>query len=205
MTALASIGAIALLVSLSGCYAPAPQSGLPEAVPASQFAKKSTSGLHSKKSDTKPEPSQQELFDYVRAKLLALSPSDGINDNVEVNFDPASSILSVTQPDGRCDIFLNAIDANSAIWETFDPSDTYHTREQILRVTLTSFSGKKARTCYDRSNHVDTSLAANRARLLFSLPKANAVPKFNQNMGKALTKLIVLAGGNPEKDIFGSP
>lgn len=203
MTALASLSAIALLVCLSGCNVLTPQSGQPLAVPASEFAKKPTSGQHVKKSELKPEPTQQELFDYVRGKLLALSPSDGINDNLEVTFDPASSILSVTQPDGRCDIFLNAIDANSAIWETFDPSNTYHTREQILRVTLTSLSGKKARTCYDTHNQVDTSLAANRARLVFSLPKTNAVPNFTVNMGKAITKLIVLAGGNPEKDIFG--
>lgn len=203
MTNLARLSAIALLVSLSGCYAPGAQSGQPEAVPASQFAKKSTSGQHAKKSELKPEPTQQELFDYLRGKLLALSPSDGINDNLEVTYDPASSILSVTQPDGRCDIFLNGVDANSAIWETFDPSDTYHTREQILRVTFTSLSGKKARTCYDTHNQVDTSLSANRARLVFSLGKANAVPNFTANMGKTITKLVVLAGGAPEKDIFG--
>jgi len=155
-----------------------------------------------KKATPKPEPTQQELFDYVRGKLLALSPNDGINDNLEVAFDPATSILSITQPDGRCDIFLSAIDSNSALWEVFDPSDTYHTREQILRVTLTSLGGKKARTCYDRENQVDTSVAPNRVRLLFSLYKANAVPKFTDSMGKALKKLVTLAGGSPEKDIF---
>ena len=157
---------------------------------------------HKKKAEPKPEPTQQELFDYVRGKLLALSPNDGINDNLEVAFDPATSILSITQPDGRCDIFLSAIDSNSALWEVFDPSDTYHTREEVLRVTLTSLSGKKARTCYDRQNQIDSSIAPNRARLLFSLTKANAVPNFTVNMGKALKKLVTLAGGAPEKDIF---
>lgn len=157
---------------------------------------------HKKKTDPKPEPTQQELFDYVRGKLLALSPNDGINDNQEVAFDPATSILSITQPDGRCDIFLSAIDSNSALWEVFDPSDTYHTREEVLRVTLTSLGGKKARTCYDSQNQVDTSIAPNRVRLLFSLYKANAVPKFTESMGKALKKLITLAGGAPEKDLF---
>jgi hypothetical protein len=151
---------------------------------------------------TKPEPTQQELFDYVRGKLLALSPSDGVNDNLEVAFDPATSILSITQPDGRCDIFLNAIDTNSTLWDVFDPSDSYHTREDVLRLTLTSLSGKKARTCYDKNNQVDTSIASNRARLLFSVPKANAVPKFAETMGKAIKKLIVLSGGAPEKELF---
>jgi hypothetical protein len=150
----------------------------------------------------KPEPTQQELFDYVRGKLLALSPSDGINDILEVAFDPATSILSITQPDGRCDIFLNAIDTNSPLWDVFDPSDTYHTREDVLRLTLTSLSGKKARTCYDKNNQVDTSIASNRARLLFSVPKANAVSNFPETMGKAIKKLIVLSGGAPEKELF---
>jgi hypothetical protein len=182
MTHLARICAAALILVLPACSAQTPH--------------------HGKKPDPKPEPTQQELFEYIRGKLLSLSPGDGINDNLEVAFDPASAILSITQPDGRCDIFLSAIDTNSAVWEVFDPSDTYHTREQVLRLTLTSLSGKKARTCYDSHNQVDTSLAANRVRLLFSLAKANEVPDFTENMGKAIKKLIVLAGGTPEKDLF---
>jgi len=151
---------------------------------------------------TKPDPTQQDIFDFVRGKLLALSPGDGFNDNVEVTFDAASSVLSITQPNGRCDIFLNAIDTNSATWEIFDPSDSYHQREDVLRITFTSLGGMKARTCYDKSNQVDPALAANRARLLFSLYKTNTVPKFTDTMGKALKKLIVQSGGAPEKKLF---
>ena len=33
-----------------------------------------------------------------------------------------TSVLTITQPDGRCDIFLNAIDNNSAVWEIIDPA-----------------------------------------------------------------------------------
>jgi hypothetical protein len=157
---------------------------------------------HAKKAAPKPEPTQQELFDYIRGKLLALSPSDGINDNQEVTFDLDTSIMSITQPDGRCDIYLSAIDPNSIIWEVFDPSDTYHTREDILRVTLTSLSQKKARTCYDSKNQVDESIATNHARLVFSLAMANAVPNFTETMGKAIKKLVVVAGGAQEKSIF---
>jgi uncharacterized lipoprotein YajG len=157
---------------------------------------------HHTKKPPKPEPTQQELFDYVRGELLALTPNDGINDNLEVAFDAATSVLSITQPDGRCDIYLGAIDSNSAIWEVFDPSDTYHTREQVLRLTLTSLSGKKARVCYDSHNQVDTSVPSNRARLLFSLPMANGVTGFTDKMGKAVKKLVALAGGAPEKDLF---
>jgi hypothetical protein len=198
MNRLAQIFAAALLVLMCGCGLlppPADQSTQPAPVKHKAVAVQHIT-------PKKAEPSQQELFDYVRGKLLALSPSDGFNDNQEVTFDPSTSILSVTQPDGRCDIFLSAIDTNSMIWEDFDPSDTYHTREDVLRLTLTALNGKKARTCYDTQNKVDASLSSNRARLLFSYSKAAMTPKFTDNMGKAIKKLIVLAGGTPEKNLF---
>jgi hypothetical protein len=200
MTRLARICAATLIVFLSACSAltPPPEQAA-QLVPLAQ-PRKATPAQHT--IAKKEEPSQQELFDYVRGKLLSLSPSDGFNDNQEVSFDPSTSILSITQPDGRCDIFLNAIDANSMIWEDFDPSDTYHTREDVLRLTLTALNGKKARTCYDAHNQVDTSIPSNRARLLFSVAKTNTVPKFTDNMGKAVKKLVVLAGGTPEKNLF---
>ena len=75
-------------------------------------------------------------------------------------------------------------------------------REQILRLTLTSLSGKKARTCYDKNNQVDPSVPANRARLLFSLAMSNAVPGFTDKLGKAVKKLVALAGGSAEKELF---
>jgi hypothetical protein len=40
---------------------------------------------HKKKAPPKPEPTAQELFEYIRGALLSLSPEDGINDNLEVN------------------------------------------------------------------------------------------------------------------------
>jgi hypothetical protein len=150
----------------------------------------------------KPEPTEQELFGYIRGKLLALSPSDGYNDNQEVSFDPATSILSVTQPDGRCDIFLGAIDTNSMLWEVYDPSDSFHARPKVLRLTLTSLSGQKARTCYDAHSQVDPTVPGNRARLLFSLQKSEAVSNFQENMNKAIKKLVTQAGGEPEKALF---
>jgi hypothetical protein len=195
----ARICGAAVLLCLPACDGLAPQTAQP--AQAAQVAPKPKPAQQTKKTPT-PEATQQELFDYVRGKLLALTPSDGINDNLEVAFNPDTSVLSITQPDGRCDIFLSAIDTNSPIWDTFDPSDTYHTREEVMRLTLTSMSGKKARTCYDKNGVVDTSLASNHARLLFSVPKADAIPGFSEKMGKAIKKMIVLAGGTPEKDIF---
>jgi hypothetical protein len=56
---------------------------------------------HQGKKAAKPEPSELDLFNYVRGKLLALSPGDGINDNLEVAFDQDTYVLTITQPDGR--------------------------------------------------------------------------------------------------------
>jgi hypothetical protein len=200
MTGLARICATALLLAPCACgpdrFHPAPA-----AQPRPAPHKAAGSGqAHA----NKPEPTQQELADYVRGKLLELSPNDGINDNQDVSFEAATGVLSVTQPDGRCDVFLGAINSNSLLWETFDPSDTYHPRAKVLRVTVTALGGQKARTCYDAHNQVDASVASNRARLLFSLPKTDVVPNFQQNMTKALKELVLSAGGAPEKDIFSN-
>jgi hypothetical protein len=42
----------------------------------------------------------------------------------------------------------------------------------------------------------------NRARFLFSQSKADDLPDFQDKMAKAFKKLIVLTGGEPEKDLF---
>jgi len=167
-----------------------------------QAAQTANPAHRANKREPKPEPTQQELFEYIRGKLLTLSPTDGFNDNLEVTFDPATSTLSITQPDGRCDIFVNALDTSSAIWEVMDLSDSSHTRGDLLRLTMTSSSGKKARTCYDNQNQVDKSISANRVRLVFAQNKANAVPDFTYNMTTAIKKLVVASGGAPEKKIF---
>jgi len=161
-----------------------------------------THARHAKKPEPKPEPTQQDLVDYIRGKFLALTPSDGYNDNIEVAFDPDTNALTVTQPDGRCENYLGALDSNSMIWEIFDPGDTHDLREKLLRLTITSMSGKKARTCYDRENHPDSSANTNRVRFLFSTGKAEEFPDFQENLAKAFKKLIALSGGIPEKKLF---
>jgi len=182
MTQLARICAAALIAILPACYA--------------------QTTTHKKWPDPKPEPTVQDLFEYVRGALLSLGPDDGVNDNVEVAFDPTSTVLKITLPAGHCDLFLNALNTNTAVWDSFDPSDSAQQREKLLRLSLVSLSGKTARICYDKFNHVDTTLTANRARLLFSLAKAEDVPGFQEKLAKAFKKLIVLSGGAPEQDIF---
>jgi len=150
----------------------------------------------------KPEPTESDLVEYIRGALLSLSPSDGINDNLDVRYDETNKVFTITTPAGHCDLFISALNPNNAVWDIFDPSDSDRQREKLVRLTMVSVSGKAARTCYDKLDHVDTTLIGNRARFLFSEPKADDVPDFHDKMTKALKKLIVLTGGVAEKDIF---
>lgn len=150
----------------------------------------------------KPEPTEPELVEYIRGSLLALSPADGMDDNLDVRYDPTTKVLTVDTPNGHCDFFIAALNANQAVWDVYDPSDTNRTREKVLRLTLVSVSGKAARACYDQANHVDPTMLTNRARFLFSQPKADEEPDFQDHMAKAFKKLIALAGGAPEKELF---
>ena len=219
MTQLACVGAIVLVLNLSACSIGTVLHGLstvqtPEPtktdsppqpakpVLVAQTAPPTTPAHKSKKPDPKPQPTEQDLLDYIRGKLLALSPEDGLNDNLEVSYDLDKSTMSITQPDGHCDISLNALDANSAFWDTLDPSDRYRARDEVLRLTITSQSGKNARVCYDRKNQINPNAAANRVRLLFAHSKANATPGFVDTMDRAVKKLVELSGGTAEKKIF---
>ncbi len=157
---------------------------------------------HKKKPAPKPVPTAQELFAYVRGALISFSPEDGINDNLEVALDPAGNVLAVKQPDGHCDLFLKALDANTLVWDIFDASDSVRTRTQILRLTVVSATGKTARTCYDNQDHVDKNVATNRARFLFSVAKTEEATGFQAKMTRAMKNLIALSGGAEEKDIF---
>jgi len=160
---------------------------------------------HAKAAEPVPEPTQQELAEYLRGKLLALSPNDGINDNVEVNFDPSTSTLTVVQPNSHCDQFLSSLDANNVSWDSFDPSDGQDSRNELLRLTVTSVSGKTARACFDVKGQTEAGASTNRVRLLFSLEKAEQVPGFKDKMAKTVKKLIVLSGGVEGKELFQDP
>ena len=178
MPFMARICAAAFVAILPACIAQTPQ--------------------HKKKSNPKPAPTAQELFEMIRGALLSYSPDDAINDNLEVTFDPASSVLTITQPDGHCDQFLNALDADTLVWDIFDASDSVTSRQQILRLNVVSQSGKTARTCYDNENRIDEKASTNRARFLFSLTKTEDIYDFRSRIEKALKKLIVMSSESPE-------
>ena len=182
MKPMARIFAATLIAALPACAAQ-PVHGKPKAPP-------------------KPEPTLQETVEYIRGALLSLSPDDGINDNLDVGFNPDTKVLAVLQPDGHCDQFMGSLNANDVVWDVIDPSSTTQQRERLLRLTLVSVSGKKARTCYDKFNHVDPAILDNRARFLFSLSKAEQMPDFQNKMAKALKRLIELSGGTPASNLF---
>jgi hypothetical protein len=155
-----------------------------------------------KKQTPAHEPSSSELFAYVHGKLLEYSPEDGVNDNLEISLDPTSTVLTIKQPDGHCDIFLSALDANTIAWDVYDATDSMQTRAPLARLTVDAIAGKKARTCYDTDNNVDPSIPSTRARILFSWDAIPDGSGFQAKFTKALKKLIKLSGGMTDKDIF---
>lgn len=157
---------------------------------------------HKKKADPKPEPTSADLFAYVRGALIEYSPDDRVNDNLEVSIDPTATVLTIKQPDGHCDIFLGALDANTIAWDVYDASDSMQTRAPLARMTVISVAGKKARTCYDVDNNIDPSIPVTRVRILFSWDKIPEGSGFQAKMTKAIKKLITQSGGYAEKDIF---
>jgi hypothetical protein len=157
---------------------------------------------HKARPEPKVNATAPELFEYVRSALLLLTPDDGINDNLEVTFNWNTNVMTIAQPGGHCDLFMNALNTNDVAWDMFDPSDAHETRDKLLRLTLVSVSSTKARTCYDKENEVDDSVPTNRVRLLFSYTKADQWPNFQTKLAKALKRLIVLSGGTPEKTLF---
>lgn len=152
--------------------------------------------------EPKPEATAPELFEYVRSALLLLTPEDGVNDNIEVRFDWTTNVMTILQPGGHCDIYMNALNSNDVAWDVFDPSDTRETRDKLVRLTMVSVSGAKARTCYDKAGRTDESVPNNRIRLLFSYSKADQWPGFQAKFAKAIKRLVVLSGGAPEVKLF---
>ncbi|HEU5352118.1 MAG TPA: hypothetical protein VFU55_11025 [Terracidiphilus sp.] len=157
--------------------------------------------VHHKKK-AKPAPTAPELAEYIRGQMLSLSPDDGYNDNQEVSFDADGKVMTVKQPDGRCEIYFGNLDANTIVWDDFDASDSNDTREKLLRATIIGLSGKPARVCYDKQNHPVSSIPDNRARLLFAQYKTTQNPDFAYQMTKALQALIALDGGLPAQKLF---
>lgn len=152
--------------------------------------------------EPKPEATAPELFEYVRSALLLLTPEDSVNDNLEVTFDWTTNVMTISQPGGHCDVYMNALNSNDVAWDVFDPSDAHETRDKLVRLTMVSVSGTKARTCYDKAGRVDESVPSNRIRLLFSYSKADQWPNFQTRFSKAIKRLVVLCGGAPEVKLF---
>src|SRR3569623_1397981 len=157
---------------------------------------------HAKKAAPKKEPTSAELFAYLRGALLEYSSDDAAIDNLEVALDPTATVLTIKQPDGHCDIFLNALDANTISWDVYDASDSMQTRAPVARLTVVSVAGKKARTCYDPENNIDPAINVTRARILFSWEKIPEGSGFQAKFTKAFKKLITHSGGAAEVSLF---
>lgn len=157
---------------------------------------------HAKKAAPVKEPTAAELFAYLRGALLQYSADDGVNDNLEVSIDPTATVLTIKQPDGHCDIFLSALDANTISWDVYDATDSMQTRAPLARLNVVSVAGKKARTCYDPENNIDPAPLPTRARILFSWEKIPEGSGFQSKFTKAFKKLITQSGGAAEASLF---
>jgi len=157
-----------------------------------------------KQAALKPELTSAELFAYIRGSMMQYSSDDGVNNNLEVSIDPTATVLTVKQPDGHCDIFLSALDANTITWDVYDASDSMQTRAPLARLTVIAVAGKNARTCYDMANNVDPSAPGTRARLLFSWDRIPENSGFQTKFTRAFKKMIVLSGGATENNLFSN-
>jgi len=229
--AAAAIGSLALLVALSACskqdlrqsyretqkeldklterFRQPEDSSTPNAVPPAPIlpTPPAKPAKHAKAApeapaEPEPEPTQQELVDYLRGKLLSLTPSDGANDNVEVRFDPSTAVLTMIQPNSRCDHFLGALDAGNISWDIYEPGDGQSAENELLRLSVTSVSGRAARACYDANGRPEEGTATSRIRLLFSRVKADQIPGFKEKMTKVVKQLILLSGGVEGKEYY---
>lgn len=140
-----------------------------------------------------------ELFAYIHGALMEYSADDGVNDNLEVTIDPTATIITIKQPDGHCDIFLDSLDPNTITWDVYDASDSMQTRAPLARMTVIALAGKKARACYDPENNVDPSTPVTRARILFSWDKIPEGSGLQTKFTKAIKRLIVMSEGGVEK------
>jgi len=132
-----------------------------------------------------PLPRSRSYFSTSAARSYLLSPDDGINDNVEVTFNPATSVLTVTQPSGHCDEFLNALDAQNAVWDQFDPSDAQQTRRKSWSDSRWfRWPANQPVSATTRQTRLTPAFRGNRVRLLFSFSKAEQWPLFQEKFSR---------------------
>ena len=79
---------------------------------------------------------------------------------------------------------------------------SHELRSPLARLTVDAIAGKRARTCYDAENNLDTSIPSSRARILFSWAMIPDGSGFQAKFTKALKKLIKQSGGMTDKDIY---
>ena len=159
--------------------------------------------MHRKKAvAAKPEATAAELFEYIRGTLMAYSPDDRINDNLDVSLDPTATVLTIKQPDGHCDIFLGALDANTVTWDFYDASDSMVSRQPLARMSVVSLPGKSAAHLLrpgQPGRPVDSDQPGAIAVFVGEDSRGSGV---QSKVTKAMKKLIALSGGYAEKDIF---
>ena len=161
-------------------------------------------GTAQRKPEPKPEPTAQELFEYVRSALILLSPDDGINDNLEVTFNPATQLddRNAARRPLRSISRMRSTQTMSA-WDVFDPSDA----SRVPRTALAPYTGLRQRQegaepATTRQNKSMQALPANRVRLLFSLSQGGPVAQLPGQIVKGLQESHRAERCRTREDIF---
>lgn len=151
-------------------------------------------------------PSKQETFDYIRTKLISLSPSDGTNNynKVYTHVDECTIQYSRAETPGQTEVtFFSELDANSLSWDIVDVNGNGGHWNKILRLTIVAQQNGTASAFVQSDGTITKKFQ--KENFSFDMTKAADIPNFQDRMSKAIKRAIELCGGKKEeKDPFGN-
>lgn len=103
-----------------------------------------------------------------------------------------------------CKMFFANLDANTIAWDIYDPNKNGENKfAKLLRITIAGKQGVAARKTFNaEGQEVEYTNGNNKTFLSFSLTKAADIPNIQNQLEKALKRLITLCGGEPERNQF---
>jgi hypothetical protein len=173
--------------------------------------------MHTPKRDELTE--KASLLNFLRAKIMVLAPDSFFFNYMidaaynEYNCTLAFACHSRSDMNSLRIIDFSQLDANSLVWEIYQPPKYY---KRSLRLTLIGKNGSGTIKEYRYNGH-DLSPRdytasfngeiepASPPSFLFDVSKAADIPNFQEEVSKAVKRLIELCGGKKEgKDPFAN-
>jgi hypothetical protein len=133
----------------------------------------------------------------MRTKIIALTPSTAGGGASEAVFDADTCTMTISYKNGaKAEVYLNNLDAGGLTWRIFVAGEG----EKLLLLDTIAKQGAVG----ERYWPLASGQTVNRSDpgLSFSLPKAAAVPGFQDKIASAFKHLITLCGGTPERELF---